>query len=180
MSQRGYFACDYHHSKQWLCCLFMVHGLAAESWPHFASQWDAGFHMGNGNVFTGFRSHGLLSRHPHRMQTAPEVTSVFPPRLYSACCRGQFETLTRGFLEEPYGKAYFGRYVTEMEGWVSKKANKKQNCENETLKVRKAELCFFFTYQCGFFFAIIVQQVTSRVMWTEKIQIETMDYDYYY
>lgn len=32
----------------------------------------------------------------------------------------QFETLTLGFLEELYVKAYFGRYVTEMEGWVSK------------------------------------------------------------
>lgn len=151
MSQRGYFACDYHHSKQWLCCLFMVHGLAAESWPHFASQWDAGFHMGNGNVFTGFRSHGLLSRHPHRMQTAPEVMSVFPPRLYSECCRGQFETLTRGFLEELYGKAYFGRYVTEMEGWVSKKANKKQNWEWDVKSEKSWAVFFFLLINVGFF-----------------------------
>lgn len=78
---------DYRHSKHWLCCLFMVHSLASECWLRFASQREAGFHMGNGNKFTGFGSHGLLSWHPDCIQTAPEAASVFSPSLYRACCR---------------------------------------------------------------------------------------------
>lgn len=91
--------------------------------------------MGNGNTFTGFRSHGLLFPHPDSVQTAGHV--CFLAKALLRMLLGWFETLTLGFLEGLNGKAYFGTCVTEMEMWDSRGENQ----GNETLKERKAELC---------------------------------------
>lgn len=91
--------------------LFLVRDLVWKSWTGLAwpRSGTGGFHMRNGNMFTGLGSHGLLS----------QVTCVFSSQgLYGLYCRGIFETHA-SLQEALYGKAYFKRNELEMEGgWL--------------------------------------------------------------